>query len=100
MKGKNSSPALKDVLNPLISFHAFGGGCGLNSRGFLGQIESEEKHIGYNFECYFRCVFILKHCVNVKVNRHGFEILLLSSPISVVFYMDLTFIILHVVNIN
>lgn len=95
MKDKNSSPTWKDVLNPLISFHAFGGGCGLNSRGFLSKIESEEKHMGYNIEYYFRCVFILKHYVNVKVNRHGFEIPLLNSPIPVVFYMDLTFIILY-----
>lgn len=56
--------------------------------------------MGYNIEYYFRCVFILKHCVNVKVNRYGFEILLLNSPIAVVFYMDLTFIILYIVNMD
>lgn len=100
MKGKNRSPTLTDVLTPLFSSHIFGGGCGLSSRGFLSQIESEEKHVGYNIEYYFRCVFILKHCVNVKVNRHGFEILLLNSPISVVLYMDLTFIILYIVDMN
>lgn len=90
MKGKDNSPTLKEVLNPLFSFHAFGGGCGLNSSVFLSQIESEEKHMDYNIEYYNRCVFMLKHCVNVKVNRHGFEILLLNTPIPVIFYMDVT----------
>lgn len=64
-------------------------------------MKEEEKHIGYNFEYCFRSVFfILKYCINVKVNIHSFGIPLLISPTQIVCYMDLMFIKLHTVNIN
>lgn len=44
--------------------------------------------------------FILKCCINVKVNIHSFGIPLLISPTQIVCYMDLMFIKLHTVNIN
>lgn len=39
MEGKDKSPILKDVLNTCFSFHAFEGGCSLDSRFSLSQIE-------------------------------------------------------------
>lgn len=39
MEGKDKSPILKDVPNPCFSFHALEGGCSLDSRFSLSQIE-------------------------------------------------------------